>query len=84
MNEQRTGKPVTCSSQDAHQEYQTAINLILGSETGAAERLDRALALDPQFALAAVARYLLARDAKETNADRFKAQAIESSRVACD
>lgn len=84
MNEQRTGKPVTCSSQDAHQEYQTAINLILGSETGAAERLDRALALDPQFALAAVARYLLARDAKETNADRFKAQAIESSWVACD
>jgi hypothetical protein len=46
--------------------------------------LDRALALDPQFALAAVARYLLARDAKERNADQFKAQAIESSREASD
>lgn len=84
MNDQRTGKPVTCSSRDAHKEYQTAIDLILGSETGAAERLDRALALDPQFALAAVARYLLARDAEERNADQFKAQAIESSRGASD
>jgi hypothetical protein len=84
MNDQRTGNPVTCSSRDAHNEYQTAIDLILGSETGAAERLDRALALDPQFALAAVARYLLAKDAKESHADQFKAQTIESSRGASE
>ncbi len=84
MNDQRTGNRVTCSSPDAHSEYETASNLILGSETGAAERLDRALALDPQFSLAAVARYQLARDAKEPNADQFKALAIESSRGASD
>jgi Tfp pilus assembly protein PilF len=84
MIDQRTGKPVTCSSADAHKEYETAVDLILGSETGAAEHLDRALALDPHYALAAVARYLLARDAKEPNADQFKARAIESSRAASD
>lgn len=84
MNDQRTGKPVTCSSPDAHKEYEAAVNLILGSETGATERLDRALALDPQFALAAVARYQLARDAKEPKADQLKEQAIESSRGARD
>jgi hypothetical protein len=84
MNDQRTGKSVTCSSQVAYREYQTAINLILGSETGAVERLDRALALDPQFTLAAAARYLLARDAKEPLADQFRAQAIEFSRGASD
>jgi len=84
MNDQRTGNPVTCSSRDAHIEYQSAIDLILGSETGAAERLDRALALDPQFALAAVARYLVAKDAKESHADQFKAQAIESARGASE
>jgi hypothetical protein len=84
MNDQRIGKPVTCSSEDAGNEYRAAVDLILGSETGAAGRLDRALALDPQFPLAAVARYLLARDAREPDADRFKARAIESSRAASD
>jgi tetratricopeptide (TPR) repeat protein len=84
MIDQRTGKPVTCSSASAHKEYETAVDLILGSETGAAEHLDRALALDPHHALAAVARYLVARDAKEPDADPFKAQAIESSRAASD
>lgn len=84
MDDQRIGRPVTCSSRDALKEYQTAVNLILGSETGAAERLDQALALDPQFALAAIARYQLARDAREPDADQFKARAIESSRGASD
>lgn len=84
MNDPRTGKPVTCSSRDARNEYQAAVDLILGSESGAAERLDQALALDPQFAMAAAARYLLAKDAKESSADRFKAQAIESSRKASE
>ena len=84
MDDPRIGRPVTCSSRDACKEYQAALDLILGSETGAAERLDQALALDPQFALAAIARYQLARDAREPNADQFKARAIESSRSASD
>ncbi|MFA6985277.1 MAG: hypothetical protein WC213_03630 [Arenimonas sp.] len=84
MDDPRIGRPVTCSSRDAYKEYQAALDLILGSETGAAERLDQALALDPQFALAAIARYQLARDAREPNADQFKARAIESSRSASD
>jgi Tfp pilus assembly protein PilF len=84
MNDPRTGKPVTCSSPQAHNEYESAIDLMLGSETGATERLDRALALDPQFALAAAARYQLARDAKEAGADQYKVQATDCLRGAND
>lgn len=75
MNEARSNQPLSCASQEAAQLYQEGVDRILASQGGAAERLDRALALDPNFALAAVARYLVARDARDPEAARFRALA---------
>ena len=46
MIEARMGKSLTTSSPEAAEKYQLAVDRILGSETGAAETLDQALALD--------------------------------------
>lgn len=61
MLETRTGKPLSCESSEAARLYQEAVDLILGSESGAAEALDKALELAPGFALAAAARYYAAQ-----------------------
>ncbi|MFW1676726.1 hypothetical protein ACFVYJ_02980 [Pontibacter sp. JAM-7] len=74
----RTGAPLSCSSEAAAQHYAKGIDLILGSETGAAEQLDQALALDEQFALAAAARYLLAKDSQDPAAASYRVRATES------
>lgn len=84
MKEQRTHQPLTCASVEAAQLYQEGVDRILASRGGAAERLDRALGLDPGFALAAVARYLVARDAREPGAERFRAAAEEAATHATD
>jgi tetratricopeptide (TPR) repeat protein len=63
--EVRTGNKLTSASSEAVSLYQEAVDLILGSESGAAETLDHALALDGEFALAAAARYYVAQDVGE-------------------
>jgi len=65
MLEARTGNTLSTESPEAAGLYREAVDLILGSESGAAEALDRALELDGEFALAAAARYYVAQDVGE-------------------
>ena len=76
MIDARMGKSLTTDSPEAAEEYQLAVDRILGSETGAAETLDRALALDSNFAVALAARHMLAKDAKSADANLFKERAL--------
>jgi len=82
MIDARTGQSLTAGSLEAAEQYQLAVDRILGSETGAAEGLDRALALDNSFALALAARYMLAKDAKSADADVFKERALMAAEAA--
>jgi len=82
MLDARSGKPLTTSSPEAADRYRRAVNRILGSETGAAEALDRALELDSDFTLALAARYMLARDSGSADAGRFKERALEAAGAA--
>jgi hypothetical protein len=82
MIDARTGQPLTTGSVEAAEQYQLAVDRILGSETGAAEALDRALALDSGLALALAARYMLAKDAKSADADVFKERALVAAQAA--
>src|SRR5215510_3183205 len=75
MIDARTGKSLTTDSPGAAEQYQLAVDRILGSETGAAEALDRALALDSNLALALAARYMLAKDGNSADADLFRERA---------
>ena len=76
MIDVRTGRTLTTGHPAAAEQYQLAVDRILGSETGAAEALDQALALDSHFALALAARYLLAKDARSADAELFKERAL--------
>jgi tetratricopeptide (TPR) repeat protein len=66
--------PVTCISSAAVEDYVAAVDLLLSAWPGAEARLDRALAADPDFALAHIARARLLQlrakvpDAKEAAA----------------
>jgi hypothetical protein len=82
MIDARTGRSFTTVSLEAAEQYQLAVDHILGSETGAAVALDRALALDSNFALALAARYMLAKDAKSADADPFKERALRAAGAA--
>jgi hypothetical protein len=82
MIDARTGKTLTTDSPGAAEQYQLAVDRILGSETGAAEALDQALALDSKFALALAARYMLAKDGKSADADLFKERALLAAEAA--
>ena len=84
MIEKRTGNPLSTQSPEAGHLYQEAVDLILGSESGAAETLDRALALDSDFSLAAAARYYVARDVGESNAQVYRELAERTSLNATD
>jgi hypothetical protein len=48
--------PVTCDAPAAVEDYVAAVDLLLSANTGAEELLDRAVAADPDFALAHIAR----------------------------
>ena len=63
MIDARTGKSLSTDSPGAAEQYQLAVDRILGSETGAAEALDLALALDSNFALALAAPTCLPKPA---------------------
>lgn len=82
MIDARTGKSLTTDSPAAAEQYQIAVDRILGSETGAVEALDRSLALDDDFALAWAARYMLAKDGKSADADLFKERALRAAHAA--
>lgn len=82
MIDARTGQSLTTGSLEAAEQYQLAVDRILGSETGAAEALDRALALDGNLALALAARYMLAKDARSADADVFRERALVAAEAA--
>jgi Tfp pilus assembly protein PilF len=84
MLETRTGNTLSCESSEAANLYQEAVDLILGSESGAAETLDKALEPDKNFALAAAARYYVAKDIGEPDADVFRELAEQASLNATD
>jgi len=50
------GLPLTTASQEAAETYNRAVDLMLSANTGAEALLDAALAADPEFALAHIAR----------------------------
>jgi Tfp pilus assembly protein PilF len=79
MFETRTGNSLSSESSEAANLYQEAVDLILGSESGAAEALDKALELDKDFALAAAARYYVAQDVGEQNAQVHREHAERAS-----
>jgi tetratricopeptide (TPR) repeat protein len=78
----RSGNPLATSSPEAAEQYRLAVDRILGSETGAVEALDQALALDGDFTLALAARYMLARDAGSADAGLFKERALSAAAAA--
>lgn len=82
MIDARTGRSLSTGSPEAAEQYRLAVDRLLGSETGAAEALDRALALDSNLAVALAARYMLARDAKSADADLFKKRALLAAEAA--
>jgi tetratricopeptide (TPR) repeat protein len=84
MNEARTGHTLSTDVAEAASLYQEAVDLILGSESGAAEALDWALDLDGDFALAAAARYYVAQDVGEPEAHRHRERAERAAADATD
>jgi len=84
MIEARTGNALTSGSPEAVRLYNEAIDLILGSQSGAARTLDRALELDSRFALAAAARYYVEKDSGGAGAGRYRALALDSAAAASE
>lgn len=84
MYEVRTGNPLSSESTEAARLYQEAVDLILGSESGAVANLDKALELDKDFALAAAARYFLAKDMGDPGAEDYREIAERSAVNASD
>ena len=84
MLETRTGNTLSSESAEAANLYQEAVDLILGSESGAAEMLDKALELDKNFALAAAARYYVAQDVGEPESQAYRELAERASSNATD
>lgn len=84
MLEKRTGNVMSCHSSEAADLYQQAVDLILGSESGAAEALNKALELDRDFALAAAARYYVAQDVGEPDAHAYSELAEQAALKASD
>ena len=84
MFETRTGNTLSSHSPEAAELYQKGVDLILGSESGAAETLDRALELDKNFALAAAARYHVAQDVGEADSEKFRTLAERAALNATD
>jgi Tfp pilus assembly protein PilF len=84
MVEARTGNALSSDSVEAAALYQEAVDLILGSESGAAERLDKALELDKDFALAAAARYYVAQDVGASGSQVYRELAERASSSASD
>ncbi len=84
MLEKRTGNVLSCHSPEAADLYQEAVDLILGSESGAAEALDKVLEQDKDFALAAAARYYVAQDVGDPGAYVYRELAEQGAPNASD
>lgn len=56
LHEDRYGLPLSTTSSDAAEAYRAGVDRMLSAWTGAAEAFERAIAADPDFALAHVAR----------------------------
>jgi len=84
MIDTRTGNVITSHSPQAVALYREAVDLILGSESGAAETLDKALMLNQGFALAAAARYCVAKDVGESDAGIYRELAQRTALHASD
>jgi hypothetical protein len=56
MHQDRYGLPLSTSSHEAASAYREGVDLMLSGWTGTAEALERAIAADPDFALAHIAR----------------------------
>jgi len=84
MLETRTGNTLSSESFEAARFYLEAIDLIMGSESGAAAALDKALELDNDFAVAAAARYYLAKDMGDPGAEDYREIAERSAVNASD
>ncbi|MDQ8731165.1 tetratricopeptide repeat protein [Bradyrhizobium daqingense] len=54
--EDRLGLPLSTSAHEAASSYREGVDLMLAGWTGTAEALERAIAIDPDFALAHIAR----------------------------
>lgn len=79
MLDTRTGHSLSSHSAEAVVQYCHAIDFILGSESGAAEALDQALQLDKNFAMAAAARYAVAKDTGALDAQTFRERAEQTA-----
>ncbi|MGA9574975.1 MAG: hypothetical protein WBS20_13630, partial [Lysobacterales bacterium] len=77
--EPRTGNILSSHSPEAAALYNQAIDLILGSQSGATQALDRALELDGDFAMAAAARYFVEMDSQGPDAGRYRTMALDSA-----
>lgn len=84
MLDARTGKTLSSGSPEAANLYREAVDLILGSESGAAETLDKALELDRDFAMAAAARYYVAQDVGEPEPGVYREWAERAAVHAAD
>jgi len=74
--------PVTCAAAAAVEDYMAAIDLLLSAWPGAEVLLDRALAADPEFALAHIARARLLQLQARMPEAKAAAGALGGSRTA--
>jgi len=84
MIETRTGNALSSNSPAAAKLYNQAIDLILGSQSGAATTLDKAIELDGHFALAAAARYFVEKEGGGAGADRYRKLAEDTAVTASE
>jgi Tfp pilus assembly protein PilF len=78
-HEDRYGLPLSTSSAEAAEAYRDGIDLMLAAWPGAAEAFERAIAADPDFALAHVARARIHTFYQQSEAARQRA-ALSSPR----
>lgn len=81
MHEDQRGLRITTSSADAAEAYRAGLDLMLAAWPGALDAFDRALAADPRFAAAHVAR---ARQLQIMGRVAEAKQAVEAARAALD
>lgn len=76
MRDPRTGKRFSARSTVAGEAYALAVDRILGSESGVLEALDTSLSNDPRFCMALAARYMLAKQRAEVDAEDYRLRAL--------
>ena len=77
MHQDRYGLPLSTGSSDAAEAYRDGIDRMLSAWTGAAEAFERAIAADPDFALAHIARARIHTFYQQGDVARKKAWAAQ-------